>query len=86
MVEIVKKYLKRFPDLPSLTLAKKIYKEHPEFISIENIRGKIRKLRGQSGQDSRKRKDKTFFKPEGSRNPFKLPESHADIYEAFSIN
>lgn len=86
MVEIVKKYLKRFPDLPSLTLAKKIYKENPEFSSLDNVRKAIRRLRGQSGEDSRKRKDKTFFKPEGSRNPFKLPESHADIYEAFSIN
>lgn len=86
MVEIIKKYLIRFPDLPTLTLAKKIYKEHPDFINIENIRTNIRRLRGQNGDRERQRKDKTFFKPEGSRNPFKLPESHADIYEPYIIN
>ena len=79
MVKIIKDYLNKFPNLPSLTLARKIYKDHPELSSVDNIRTSVRRLRGQLGEQNRShRKDKTYYKSEGSRNPFKLPESHAD--------
>lgn len=86
MVKIIKDYLNKFPNLPSLTLARKIYKDHPELSSVDNIRTSVRRLRGQLGEQNRShRKDKTYYKSEGSRNPFKLPESHADSYEPFEI-
>jgi hypothetical protein len=45
--------LDRFPDSGSLTLAKKIYKEHPElFTSVENVRNIIRFYRGSHGKKS----------------------------------
>ena len=56
--------LKRFPDTPSLTLAKKIYKEHPkDFENVEAVRRSIRNYRGQSGEAKRKNiANKEFFK------------------------
>ena len=47
MVKIIKDYLNKFPNLPSLTLARKIYKDHPELSSVDNIRTSVRRLRGQ---------------------------------------
>jgi predicted phosphodiesterase len=60
---IVKEYLGRFPDVPNLTLARKIYKENKEaFTSIETARSAIRLHRGKMGNKNRKNiKDKEFF-------------------------
>ena len=33
--DVLDKNLKEFPDTPTLTLAKKIYKEHPELFTIK---------------------------------------------------
>jgi len=44
----VNEALTRFPDLPSATLAKKLFSDFPElFMSIENTRSVIRYYRGQ---------------------------------------
>lgn len=86
--KIVKEYLAKFPNTPSLTLAKKIYKENKEsFKSVDLVRSAIRRHRGQFGDWSRKHiKDKTFFKEAGERNPFTMPESHAESFEPFIIS
>jgi predicted phosphodiesterase len=51
---IIYKYLENFPNTAHLTLAKKIYKEHPaKFTNIEHIRTLIRYYRGSSGDEGR---------------------------------
>jgi predicted phosphodiesterase len=61
--DIVKEYLKRFPKTPSLTLAKKIYKENIEvFKNVEHARDIIRTYRGSHGDLLREKiKDRTFY-------------------------
>jgi predicted MPP superfamily phosphohydrolase len=81
-------YLKRFPDTPSLTLAKKIYKENPEvFTNIEHVRSIIRDYRGQNGNDENKRasRNKQFNRPPGEYNPFKIPESDCTEWKPIHI-
>lgn len=80
--------LKRFPDTPSLTLAKKIYSEHPkEFLNLEQVRSAVRTYRGQNG--SAKRTEMTtnqFYKEAGKYNPFNLPEPVDENFEPFRID
>lgn len=73
-------YLERFPAVPDMTLAKKIYKEHPlYFKDLETARSAVRQKRGHAGQRHRKElKDKTYVKPiTHDTNPFKLPKSYS---------
>jgi len=52
--KIVFEYMDRFNDYGSLTIARKIYKEHPElFITLEHCRSYIRYYRGKSGKYNR---------------------------------
>ena len=62
--EIVIEELDKFPNTPTLTLAKKLFKENPKvFMSIESVRSLIRYYRGQKGVRSRGRvSTKEFFK------------------------
>lgn len=53
---IIFEYLKTYPNTANLTLAKKIYSEHPDkFKSIEDIRTSIRYYRGSRGDNERKK-------------------------------
>jgi len=78
----VRKYLERFPDTPTLTIAKKIYKENIElFTDVDNARSIVKYYRGQNGENKRKSiTTKDFIKPlTYDTNPFKLPESFANV-------
>lgn len=88
--DIVTEYLAEFPTYPSLTLAKKIYKDNPSvFSTLSNARSVIRYHRGQYGRASRKKAtNKTFFTSPGSTNPFDdLPEgmTYYDEWEPYHI-
>ena len=88
--DIVTEYLAEFPDSPSLTLAKKIFKENPAvFTNISNARSVIRYHRGQNGEAARKRAvNKEFFTEAGSVDPFDdLPEgmTYYDEWEPYRI-
>lgn len=86
--EIIKEYLKRFPESPKLTLAKKIYKENSKvFLNIENIRRLINYQKGSAGAVNRKRlADKQFAKPlTYNYNPFDLPESKTVSRETWKL-
>tara|TARA_R110000868_G_scaffold33407_1_gene121333 strand:+ start:8223 stop:9221 length:999 start_codon:yes stop_codon:yes gene_type:complete len=78
----------QFPKTPSLTLAKKIYKDNPApFKSVESIRTIIRIRRGQHGDWRRKATaDKSNFTKPGSTNPFNLPEPVDENFEPHYIN
>jgi len=81
--------LDKFPNIPNLTLAKKLYKKHPEcFKTLESCRTAIRGIRGQAGDIKRKEQytDKKYYKSAGDKNPFTLPESHAEHYNPFVIS
>jgi len=86
--QIVTKYLEIYPNLPALTLAKKIYKENVEaFTNVEHTRTIIRQYLGQSGNVKSKqiRKDKRFYREARDTNPYKLPESDADNWKPYKI-
>jgi len=48
--DLVAQYCINFPDTPSLTLAKKIFSEHPDFCSAEHARDLVRRVRGRHGE------------------------------------
>jgi hypothetical protein len=80
--------LKKYPNHPSLTLAKMLYNEHPkEFPNLEAVRAAIRRYRGQSGERIRKRTvNKEFYKEAGPYNPFNLPEPQDENFEPYRID
>lgn len=82
--EIVLGYLERFPHTSSLTLARKIYEEHPlEWDGVESIRLSIRYFRGSMGDEARKKlADKRFV---GTGDPLPLPKTLCEPYEKFVI-
>lgn len=86
--KIVLKYLEEDNSLPSLTLAKLIYKENPlDFKNVEEIRSCIRGYRGQSGQPKRDGiKNNKFYKEVGSKTPFKIPEPISKDYEPIILD
>ena len=85
--QLVIDYIKKFPNTPNLTLAKKIYKENSKlFIDVENVRSTIRTYTGNSGKNNAKKiKNKELFTPPKPFNPFNLPESYANDYTAYEI-
>lgn len=87
--EIVDKVLTDFPNSPSLTLAKKIYKENPKvFTSIDDARSTIRYYRDAMGKKTSKylstRKHVRDFDPK-SWNPFGLPPSDEAEYLPYHL-
>ena len=75
---ICEDYCKQYPDTKDYTLAKLIYSENrTEFLTIENARSHVRKVRGHIGEEARNQTaDKTLFKPlthdtHNSPKPFK---------------
>lgn len=53
-MNIIREYIKKYPDYPNATLAKKILEENPTFKSVEHIRCKIRYIKGVYGDKNRK--------------------------------
>jgi len=77
---IAKKVCEQYPNTPTLTLAKKLFAEHPEvYTDVEHARKYVRTIRGKNGTKNRKNTtDKSLYddKPR-ALNPFKLPKSYA---------
>lgn len=86
--DIVKNYIKRFPNTQSTTIAKYIYAENSaEFKDVEQVRDFVRYIRGLKGQRVRKSlKDKTFVvKPYSLKNPYHLPNSEGKPPKVFNL-
>lgn len=82
--DIVIKYLKKFPNTPNLTLAKKIYKENTKsFTNVDTIRSIIRRQTGQHGKQ--KGKDESLHTAPKPLNPFNLPESYSNDFSTYEI-
>ena len=80
--------LDRFPDTPSLTLARKLYKENPElWNNLEAVRTTIRTYRGANGSDTSKRiKHKSHFRAhQKAHDPTKLPLSEERKYVPYEL-
>jgi len=88
-INTAKEYrLKYGMDMPTLTLAKLIYKENKDlFTCVDDARTTLRYNEGKLGDYSRKNaKDKSLYiKEERPKNPWKLPQSEETIYEPFII-
>lgn len=86
---IVKEYLQRFPNLPNLTLAQKIFNEHSLlFSSVESVRNAVRYYRGAMGKRHAKTLiDKSHVKEKGfgAKNPFNLPASYAETRQELKL-
>lgn len=82
-VEIVKEYLTEYPDMPTLTVAKMIYKNHPlDFKNVEGIRNKVRYYRNEKDRD----KNGEFYGGEGFKRTAQqkmdaLKQKHCKIPE-----
>lgn len=87
--DIVKNYLRKYPNMLSNTLANKIYSEMSEhFTDKENVRSTIRYVRGLSGKKNRKSKTIKEFKVKPFsllKNPFNLPHSYAEKPKIFNL-
>jgi predicted phosphodiesterase len=86
--DLARAYRSRFPDTPTLTLAKAMYNENPEvFKDVESARHRLRYIEGKTGKAHiGSIKDSPFFKAEARPlNPFKLPDSDESKYEPFVI-
>jgi len=70
--KIARELVKKFPNSPKLTLAKKLYKDNPKvFTSVESARNIVNRIKGLSG--SKKVTDKSLFQePKYNYNPFIL--------------
>ncbi len=81
--QTVKEYLKKFPKVQSLTLAKKIYKENKElFTTLDSVRTAIRRYRGKNGKVAlNELRSREFInqKPE----PPKLPQSEKENKQTY---
>jgi predicted phosphodiesterase len=86
--DIITSYLEKYPDLPSLTLSKIIYKENPSiFTNVETVRTGIRKYRGSMGKKNLIRLgDRRFIRETIiPYNPYMIPESDEQEFEPFEI-
>ena len=87
--EICKAQLKKFPKTPILTLAKKIYAEHPLlFNSIEHVRDALRYHTGKKGNTDRKKVEgrDTVQEVEYNYCPFdNIPESFEETREPYVL-
>lgn len=80
--KMVQKACEEFKSTPSLTLAKKIYKENPEsFKDVEQVRTLIRGYRGKIGKYMRE-----TMKTRVEYIPKELPKSHAETFEPYEIS
>ena len=86
--KIVRDWCEKRPDWPTLTLAKKIYADHPKlFTTLHSARLAIGYVRGNMGERNRRKAiDKSLHRPNGSqsdRTP--LPESRAVPWEPYFL-
>ena len=87
--EIIREYLKRFPDHADLTMAKKLFADHPlVWTNVETVRSAIRGIKGKKPKQigHGNYKDKSLFVEKTfNYNPYKLPDSEEKIREPYVL-
>jgi predicted phosphodiesterase len=83
--EVAEKLCERFPDANNLSLARRLYKEHPgQFTSLETARTMIRHVRGVKGEA--RRKNATHPKAPGKAGQLlAMPPSVAKPWVPFTV-
>jgi len=82
---LIKSYLTKFPKLPSLTLAKKIYAENNKtFKDVDAVRSCLRYYRGQKGEKTKSQLATREFLDQNIE--FVMPESYAETFEPYEIS
>ena len=81
--QITTEYLEKYPNVPSLTLARMILRDHPlVYNSVEHARISIRSFRGAAGDRTRgKVKDRRFYGTGGMA----LPEGEEEQYKPYEM-
>lgn len=86
---IARKYRTKYPDMPTLKLARIMYNENNlSFINVESARTTLRYIEGKKGARHKGKiiKESEFLKEEARPyNPYKLPESHQEKREPFKL-
>ena len=84
---VIREYLSKHKDIPSLTAAKALYKKYPELWgSVEHCRGTVRLVRGTSGKQNKKAlKDNSLFQAPKKSTTWYLPPSDANKREDFDV-
>lgn len=81
-LELARSYRKKYPDLPSLKLARIIFKEHNLlFRDVEAARSAVRRIENKSGR----LKNGAIKEPDRPKNPYSLPKSDETNYHPFYI-
>lgn len=84
--ELIRGYLKRFPNHADLTMAKKIYAENSLlFNSVETVRTGIRCIKGKTGKHKPYKDKSMFVEPTFNYNPYKLPDSEEQIRHPYIL-
>jgi len=86
--EISKTYRDKFPDMPTLKLARIVYEENKiMFKDVEAARASLRYIEGKTGKKDRNNasKSKYFMQQDRPKNPYNLPESDEVEYSPFII-
>ena len=84
--DLAREYRAKFPDMPTLKLARIMYAEHNLlFKDVERAREVLRYIEGKKGNRDRKHAINTPTYMEQSRpfNPYNLPESDEEKYSPF---
>lgn len=80
--------VRKYPDMPTMTMAKMLYKQHPKaFTSLENVRSMIRYRRGNHGSEKRQ-KAKGKFKEtmrENGKAGYKIPSSDQKKKRSYNL-
>ena len=85
--KLVLQFLERYPTMPSLTMAKLLYKEFPlDFGSIEEARTRVRYYRGASGDFNRKKLSLKDYITDTVYNPFSALVSDSEDFKPFVLN
>jgi predicted phosphodiesterase len=76
-IDVCVEYRRKFPDTPTLTLAKKICKDHPAlYVNVESCRSALRGLEGKGGKHIRPGILAEFKREARPYNPFSdIPQS-----------
>jgi uncharacterized protein Usg len=86
--DIAREWRKKYPEMPSHQLARKIYKKSPEaFKDIDAVRFALRYIEGKAGARAAKHAKNTEFYKDTPRplNPYKLPVSDESDFEPYVI-
>ena len=87
-IDICREYRLKFPDYPTLKLARIIYAENNLlFKDVEAVRGTLRTVEGKQGKAKAiMTANKSFFREEDRpKNPYKLPETHKEDRPPFIL-